>query len=519
MKATEALVELARRAARQNMAAFSLATKSDFDLTPFHRAICEALDRVVTGECRRLILTMPPRHGKSELVSRRLPAFFLGHYPAGQIISTSYGFELTKTFSRDVRRIMAGEVYQATFPETTLAPDSASIERWETAQGGAYLAQGVGGSITGHGADLLLCDDLIPNREAAESETQLAKTWDFFTGSLFPRLHPGGRIVLIMTRWSPGDPVGRILAGEDAAAWTVLHFPAIDDNGAALWPERYPREELERTRRAVGAYDFESLYQGRPYARGGQYLKRAWFTVIDEKDLPEGLTWIRGLDLAVSTKARADFTASVKVARHEGNGLEAYFVAGGWNQRLEWPAAKKKIVAIAEAERIRLCVEAVAGFIVAHRELEESLRGACVVQKITATKDKLTRAQPWIVAAEAGKVVLVRGPGSNDWIEEFLNEAETFPAAGVHDDLIDALSIAFEEAAHGSIKPTVWAGCGGGDSPLAGQKTLEELDAELNRLYATMTPDERTEFLRSTKDTGPTVDTGKDRQRALPVAP
>lgn len=441
---TEVLVELARRAARQNVAAFCLATKTDFQMTPFHRRICESLDQVVAGDCRRLILTMPPRHGKTELVSRRLPAFFFGHYPAGQIISTSYGFELAKTFSRDVRRIMDSGVYQGIFPEVSLAQDSAAIERWETAQGGAYLGQGVGGSITGHGADLILVDDILPNREAAESETQLAKMWDFYTGTLYPRLHPGGRIVVIMTRWSPGDLVGRILAGEDADSWQVLHFPAIDDSGAALWPDRYPKEELEGIKRNVGNYDFESLYQGRPCARGGQYLKRVWFPIIEERNLPGGLTWNRGLDLAVSTKKTADFTASVKVAKHREGGHDSFFIAGGWNQRLDWPLAKKKIIAIAQAERVKLCVEAVAGFIVAHRELEEALRAVCQVKKVNATKDKLSRALPWIAAAESGKIALVRGSGSNDWIDQFLAQAESFPASGIKDDIIDAVSIAFE---------------------------------------------------------------------------
>lgn len=439
-----ALVELARRAARQSMGAFCRATKSDFDMTPFHAKICEALDRVVSGDCRRLILTMPPRHGKSELVSRRLPAFFFGHNPGGQIISTSYGFELTKTFSRDVRRNMASEVYQAIFPEVSLASDSAAVERWETAQGGAYLAQGVGGSITGHGADLLICDDLISNREQAESATQLDKVWDFFTGSLYPRLHPGGRIVVIMTRWSPGDPVGRLLSGDDAASWQVLHFPAIDDTGAALWPERYPKEELEQIRRNIGNHDFESLYQGRPYARGGQYVKGQWFEVVDESAVPAGLVWNRGLDLAVSTKKTADLSASVRIARQREGNIERFFVAGGWNQRLDWPECKRRVIALAQIERARLYVEAVAGFAVAYRELHDALRGLCVVRQIQATKDKLTRALPWIAAAEAGKMVLVRSKGNNDWIAEFLAEAEAFPAAGAKDDLVDALSIAFE---------------------------------------------------------------------------
>jgi predicted phage terminase large subunit-like protein len=304
-----------------------------------------------------------------------------------------------------------------------------------------------------------------------------------------------------MTRWSPGDPVGRILAGPDAASWRVLHFPAIDDQGNALWPERYSREALDAIRQAIGSYDWESLYQGRPHARGGQYLKRAWFEIVDESDLPMSLIWFRGLDLAVSTKKTADYTASVRVAQHQEAGAEYYYVAGGFNQRLDWPDAKRKIVSLSTAEKSQLCVEAVAGFAVAHRELEQALAGVCVVRQVQATKDKLTRALPWIAAAEAGKIVLVRSArGSNDWIDEFLAQAEAFPAAGAHDDLIDALSIAFEHAARGFIHPTVWWP---GKPDYDSARDLRKIDREIRELIdGCRNVDERREIIDELKRDG-----------------
>jgi predicted phage terminase large subunit-like protein len=440
----QARLELVLRNARRDFGSFCLTVNPNYEMAWFHSEICGTLNAMVRGECKRLILTMPPRHGKSELISRKLPAFWFGHFPKTQIISTSYGFELTKTFSRDVRDVMAEPIYRAIFPQTQLSRDVTAMDLWQTQQGGVYLAQGVGGSITGHGADLLICDDLISNREQAESSLQLNKVWDFYTGSLYTRLHPGAAIIIIMTRWSPQDPVGRILTSEDVDEWKVLHYPAINEQGAALWPEKYSRETLEQTRRSIGSYDFTSLYQGEPYARGGQYLKRAWFRVIAEAEVPAELTWVRGLDLAVSTKKSADSSASVKIARHDQDGESMMYIAGGWNQQLEWPHAKRKVVALATQERIQLYVEAVAGFVVAYRELRDSLDGIAFVDKITVSKDKLSRALPWIAMAERGGVCLVRGKGDNEWIEQFLSQCDQFPTGSGHDDLIDAVSIAHE---------------------------------------------------------------------------
>lgn len=440
----QARLEMILRNARRDFGSFCLATKPDYILAWFHSQICATLDSMVRGECKRLILTMPPRYGKSELISRKFPAYWLGHFPKSNIISTSYGFELTKTFSRDVRRTMQEPLYRAIFPQTELSQDVAAMDLWQTTQQGAYLAQGVGGSITGHGADLLICDDLISNREQAESVVQLNKVWDFYTGSLYTRLHPGACIIIIMTRWSPQDPVGRILTGDDKDSWRVMHYPAIDAQGKALWPERYSLDDLAKIRRSVGSYDFTSLYQGEPYARGGQYLKRAWFRVVDESEVPSEMTWVRGLDLAVSTKASADSSASVKLAKHTLDGESMLYIAGGWNQQLEWPHAKRKVIALATIERIQLYVEAVAGFVVAFRELRDALDGVAYVDKITVSKDKLSRALPWIAMAERGGVCLVRGKGDNEWIDQFLSQCDSFPAGGLHDDLIDAVSIAFE---------------------------------------------------------------------------
>lgn len=227
--------------------------------------------------------------------------------------------------------------------------------------------------------------------------------------------------------------------GEDKPNVETFHARTVDnpflpDEFEAIMRGQYPstfaRQELEG--------EFISLE--------GEYIKRAWFKQCAEADVPTGLTWWRGVDFAATTKETSDFTASVKVAEEKRAGENWYYIAGGLCARMEWPIAKRRIVELCKAERCRVCVEAVAGFIVAHREIAEALRGVCLVREISVVKDKLTRALPWIAAAEAGRVVLVKSGRGDEWIDTFLSQCDTFPSEdkGLHDDLIDAVSIAFE---------------------------------------------------------------------------
>ena len=213
----------------------------------------------------------------------------------------------------------------------------------------------------------------------------------------------------------------------------MVHYPAIDDRGQALFPQRYSIEILEDIRSAIGSYDFNSLYQGRPIARGGQYMKREWFKIIERE--PEGLRWVRPIDLAVSTKKTADFSASLRMAR-QGRDL---FIAAPWFARLDWPTCKRKIIAVSEMEgsSVPLYVEAVAGFSTAYSELKESLAGRAVVYKVDVHRDKLSRCLGFISAAEAGHVHIVNGP----YVDELLYQLEAFPAAGVHDEGPDLCSM------------------------------------------------------------------------------
>lgn len=247
-----------------------------------HRFLCEKLQRVIAGECKRLMIFTPPRHGKSELVSKRFPAWYLGRNPTGQIISASYGSDLAADFGREVRNIVAAKTFQALFPGVYLAPDSQAKIRWHTKDGGSYVAAGVGTSITGRGADILNIDDPVKDKAEAESESIRQSTWDWYQATAYTRLMPQAAIILTMTRWHPADLAGRLLEemknGKDQ--WEIVDLPAFAQAhdllgrppGAALWPERYDEKALGEIQLAIGDHNFQSLYMQNPQPHGSAFF-------------------------------------------------------------------------------------------------------------------------------------------------------------------------------------------------------------------------------------------------------
>lgn len=243
-----------------------------------HRLICEHLEAVERGDIKRLLIEAPPRHTKSELASRRFPAWWIGRHPEHQIISASYNDLIGTDIGRDVRNIVRSPDYQNVFPGVELAEDSAAAGRWHTSSGGSYLATGVGGTMTGYGAHLGIIDDAIKNREEADSERVRDTIWHWYTSTFYTRLMPGGAIVMMTTRWHEDDLASRVQQSEK---WAVLKLPAIANEGTkderALWPEWYPLPELHKIRSVLPPRDWQALYQQEPRAEQGAYIKRAWF--------------------------------------------------------------------------------------------------------------------------------------------------------------------------------------------------------------------------------------------------
>lgn len=399
---------------------------------PHLALIAEHLDAVTRGDILRLMISCPPRHGKSEGVTIRFPVYQLERDPSRRYIVGAYNSVLAAQFSRRSLRIAQN---------IGIAIDRMMVNDWLTAQGGGLLAVGVGSGVTGRGAHGMLIDDPVKSREEAESQSYRDRVWDWYTNDMYTRLEPGAWIILIYTRWHQDDLGGRIQSSSQAKDWTIINLPALAETddplgrapGQALCPERFDEIALEDIRATLGSHDFAALYQGRPQPAEGGLIKPGWFKFAPAA--PEGLRWVRYYDLAASTKTTADYTFSC--AHAMGPDGKRYFAAP-FRGRWEWPDAKRRILQTMtdEPDTIHGIEEALHG-LAALQELRRVREIAAVsLIGIKVDKDKVSRALPWVAAAEAGKVVLV---GEHQEWSAFLDECESFPY-GTHDDTIDGVS-------------------------------------------------------------------------------
>jgi predicted phage terminase large subunit-like protein len=410
----------------------------------------------------RLIITVPPRHGKSKTVSHLYPSFLLGRHPDWRIALVSYGATLAEDASRNNRAIVRDEpLYKTLFPDVELSPDSQAVARWSVAGQPAgnpsILAVGVGGPIVGRGFQVIVIDDPIKDRAEAESETIREKLKAWYRGTLRTRLETGGAIVIIQTRWHEDDLVGWLLEQEkigEGEDWDSINLPALAETkdvkgnpiedplgrseGAALWSDRFGQDILLQTKKAVGSYDWESQFQGHPKPPEGSKILREWLQVIPPNKVPKDLRWVRYWDLAISTKETASYTASARLAMDDDSNL---YVASMIRGRWEWPQQKRVIATTMIAEKplgVEHGVESAVHGTAAVQTLRKikELRGIAL-RSIHVSVDKLTRALPWIALAEAGHVFLVAGP----WVGDFIDEAAAFTGKNdLYDDQIDTLS-------------------------------------------------------------------------------
>lgn len=277
--------------------------------------MCEALERVERGELKRLIVEMPPRHGKSEVVSVNFPPFAMGKNRNRNIMEASYAAGLSEDFGRQVRNIMSSTEYGVLFPNTKLSQDSTSKGSWSTNGRGNYNAMGVGGTATGKGADFLIIDDPIKNREEADSETVSEAIWSWYKSTARTRLSPEGAIIIVMTRWKDDDLVGRVLA-QDPTGWEVISYPAIAEEdekfrkeGEALWANHFTKENLLQTKADIGSYEFSALYQQDPVSRDDAEFKPHWFKQIEmEEVMRKQTSCYITIDSALSKKKTSDYT-------------------------------------------------------------------------------------------------------------------------------------------------------------------------------------------------------------------
>lgn len=464
---------LKRRNARRNLLDFTRYTFPGYRVNWHHRLLCEYLDRFVSGEIKRLIVTMPPRHGKSELVSLRLPAFIFGRNPDARVIAASYASSLSQRFNRDVQRIMDGAAYQRLFPQTQLF--SANVrtvakgtwlrnsEVFEiVGQRGMYRNAGVGGGLTGFGFDYGIIDDPIKDRAEANSPTIRETRWEWYTGVFYTRQQKGAGILITVTRWHLDDTVGRLLdrmAKEDGEQWVVINLPAVmetpdtkhpqdpREDGEALWPDEFPLTHLE-TVRAQSELDFAALYQQHPIPVGAGLFKTEEIEIIDY--VPDCSQVVRFYDLAVTAKKYSDYTAGAKLGITKD---EDIIILEMYRVQKQMPDVEKDIAqnAAMDSRAVRIRLEGEKAGIV---QLDYLLRRADLrgytIDKKPPVGDKYTRAQPFASRVNAGKVKMVRG----DWNRACLDELAMFPM-GAHDDQVDALSGAYEMLSVEPVKITV----------------------------------------------------------------
>lgn len=413
---------------------------------PHHRLIARKLEAVERGEISRLIITMPPRHGKSMLASEFFPAWYLGRNPDHYVIAATYAQELADDFGRKARNQISDATYQEIFPGVSLKTDSTASRRFHiagpsdalaTTQDGAYFAVGVGGPLTGRGAHLLLIDDPVKNREEAESELIRKKTKDWYTSTAYTRLMPGGRVVVIQTRWHEDDLAGWLVREHPQEQWEVLDLPAIDAQGNALWPDQYDVPRLEQIRQAIGPRDWSALYQQRPSPETGDYFKAEWIHAVDTLPDPRTLAIYGGSDYAVTSDG-GDYTVHVVIGIDPDERVYLLDLWRGQTASDVWVEAFCDLVQrwkpIGWAEEAGQIKGGVGPFLL-KRQIE---RKAYIYRETFPTRgDKAIRAQ-----SIRGRIAMRGLYMAKDapWRSDLIAEMMAFPVA-VHDDQVDALGL------------------------------------------------------------------------------
>lgn len=397
---------------------------------PHIKFICDALSKNMRSNGKKkLMIFLPPRHGKSELVTIRYSTWFLEHNPELRVIIGAYNQMLANKFSRKVRRI-AEERF-------SISNERSAVEDWETNQGGGLRAVGVGAGITGQGGDIIIIDDPVKNREEAQSTAYREKVWTWYTDDLYTRLEPGGMLVLIMTRWHEDDLAGRILASDDAPNWDVISLPAIAEpgdalgrtEGEALCPERYDVPALMKIK-SIMKSSFDALYQQRPSAMEGVIFKREWWMWYTAQPHFHGIvqSWDTGF------KAREDNDYSCCITA--GVSATGIYLLDRWMEKVEYPELLKTVDALAHKWRpFNILIEDKASGQSLIQDMKRKTRWA--ITPVQVDKDKRVRASLASPLVESSRVYL---PEGLPWVQDYVDSMATFPNAA-HDDDVDASTL------------------------------------------------------------------------------
>jgi predicted phage terminase large subunit-like protein len=342
--------QMSLKLARDDFLAFCKRVYPGFKEGPHHRFLKPILHKVLTGEEDRVTVSMPPRFGKSETIAYLFVAWYLGHNPTHHIIMTTHTADLSATFGRKIRDLIDSPVYAEIFPDTVVSRDKAAAANWLTTQNGKYLAIGIGANVAGHGAHLLIADDLVSeNAMLANPKAAFEMAFEYMQIGPMQRLMPGGKIVMIGTRWGALDPIGKVLQwaqdNPTSSQWTEIRFPAILPSGKSLWPEQWPIEQLQAKKASLMPQQWSAQYQQEPTAEEGALIKREWWRVWDKEDPPEVEYVIQAWDTAHESKTKADYSACVTMGiwyteDRESRAILLNCIRGQW----EFPELKLRVM-------------------------------------------------------------------------------------------------------------------------------------------------------------------------------
>jgi predicted phage terminase large subunit-like protein len=431
---------LRRREAQRSLIAFAQLTHPDYRPNWHHRLLAERLEAVAAGRCKRLVVSMPPRHGKTELVSIRLAPWIFTQRERVSIIASTYSGDFAEELGLRARQVLELPVYRALWPHAVLADGGGAMARWGTASGGNFYATGVLGPLTGRGADILLLDDPHKSRAEASSKSIRDSVYDWFRSTAYTRLERNGAIVIVATRWHSDDLIGRLLL-EGGEPWEVVSLPAIAEVadghreiGEALWPQKFDLAALANIKATIGELEWAALYQQRPAPLEGALFKPDAITVV-EAEPADVKKWVRSWDLGASTSG--DPTVGVRMGEWGTRRVVADVV------RLQGSPDQVERAILAAASRDGVGCEI-------HLPQDPGQSGKAQIQYLTSklagynvksspeTGSKVTRAEPYASQCNVGNVALVRAP----WNRAYIEELRTFPN-GAHDDQVDASSRAF----------------------------------------------------------------------------
>jgi predicted phage terminase large subunit-like protein len=436
-----------------------------------HKIMANAFQRIIQGNLKRLIISLPPRHSKSEFGSVFLPSWFLGHNPTAKILHASHTQDLTATFGRRIRDLLTEASYQEVFPDTHLKYDAKSSGKWQTAAGGQYYAAGVGGALAGRGADLAIIDDPISEQDTTDGAFE--QCWEWFQSGPRQRLQPGGVIVVIMTRWSKKDLVGKLLArmAKDAMAeqYEYIEFPALIYEGGydgnddhiidSLWPEYWNKESMLAVKRAIAPHLWNAQYLQNPTGKGSTIIPKEQFKRWpSDRPIPTAEFLLHSYDTAFEQKQDRDPTGFTKwIAfrpiglidgiRYDGSKLH-FLCVGSLKKRLDFPELKRMAIAQYRADRPDCVVieKRASGLPFA----QELWKAGLFVETFTphrGTGDKAARLNAVSSMFDEGLIWVLDGPL---WAEELIDDVVGFPNME-HDDLVDSMTMALNRFKRGNL--------------------------------------------------------------------